>query len=246
MVAKYGTLFWLAIAVILWVVMIGRSANLIASAAIGTVLIAYAFQKLDQGAWQGFRKVVVKHCWAIRLFVATGITTFCLTSMIAGDWDPAHRITTTCLFFGQAALHIHHWAKGLAAFAKHGELLHILHRDSSEAQLRAVRLYGKSTLNLTKVLLVIDLVLVMTGNGNPTLWLDVAGYSIYFFILALVCLHGNPASSWFRIYIGISVAISLAIALSGAVEMLKDLVIGGQIPSTFIFWHGEGDPACRP
>lgn len=243
--AKALSFVWFAIAAWLWVIMVGRDVNLLISAVISVFLVSYAIEKIDAGALEGFRTVVTRHRGALYSFVGVSITTFGIVSMLSGDWNPAHKLQNTCVFIGQAALHIHHWAKGLGDVAWHGDIFDILHRDDSETRTRAIRLYSERTFRLSGLLAVGTLLVMLTGITTPTLLLSFAGQAGYFLILAAVTQYTTDTKSrWFRIYLAVSIAIALAIAGQGFVSMFRDLVLGGQIPSSLIFWHSEGDPTC--
>lgn len=230
---------------VLWFVMVGWNVNLLVSAAIASSLLAFGSGKLVRGAWSGFCQVVMRSPWPRRMFWFTFATAYLVASLISGDWMTKHRLLPTCIVTTSGDLHLHHWLKGLAALAWHGDILRILRHPITQTRTRAVALYGRRTLRLAVVLLVITLICIQMNIGTYSLKLDALIYVTGFAMLGVACLKSPYAGPGLRIALAFSTATALAIAASGIPEFFRDIIKAQGIPSMLIFWHTDGDPMCH-
>lgn len=244
MPVKLFCVFWLIVAAILWTVIGGRDLNLLLSAFIGVSLVSYAVRKLDGGAWGGFQRSIVKHRWALTACVGSYATTLMVTSMVAGDWAPHDRVPATCIVFATGAFHIHHWAKGLAILAWHGDLLDLLHAEPTESRQRGITVFANRSFYLAASMIALCIGLRSVNLGTSSLHIDLLAYSSHLVMLGIACRTSTSNNTWFRTYLGISLGITAAIFASGCIEIFRDFVAGGRIPQTLIFWYPGGDVGC--
>ena len=133
MIAKYGTLFYALLALILLVSKVAlHDANLMVSALLWTGVFALLLHI------PGVRPLAV--CIAGSGAFVLGMI---ITSMVAGDWEVTHRIASTCVLTPWGDLHSHHGLKGALVVAIHLAVFLAIRRASEEARPGVIRLCGR-------------------------------------------------------------------------------------------------------
>lgn len=234
----------LAIAVGLWIQLIGHNPNVLVSAILCVGLFSFTLEKLDRGAWSGFHRAVIKFRPATWTFIGAMVSAGMVTMRLNGEWDRMFGMPSTCLMIFGGALHIHHWAKSLAVIAWLGDLFDILHLDDAPARDRLIKRYGARTLCLGTVLIVLTSVILVVDYENRSLWTDTALHGLYMIALGAVCRGNHAGGKWFRIYVAAALGIAVGIQLHGDAHIVGEIFSKNGIPSSFIFWHPEIDPAC--
>lgn len=236
MIAKYGSLLWIAIAVFLWVYMTGRDFNLLISVFLGSALLTWALLELSD--------LPFSVCAGAGITIVTAGMFVC---MIAGDWAPKYRIPSTCIITTYGTFHIHHWVKGGLTSLWNAKLRKLLRAAPDEqTRKRVARRFSRPTFVIAGILLASAIILAVFNVGTKTLWIDAAGYSAYFALLGGVCLEGKTERSAFKFYTAVSFCIALAIFGNGLiVEIGREMIHGGKIPSSLIWWTAGVDAACH-
>jgi len=229
----------------LWIFLIGWDINLLVSVLSATLLFSFVAGKLSHGAWEGFHRELMRPKWPRRIFWVTLLTAYFVSSVISGDWTKNHQIPPTCIITEFGDLHLHHWLKGLALLAWHGNILRIFRLCPSPTRKRMVISYGNQTLTLSSILFFIATLCIWLNIGTMSLKVDVLFYAVGLAFLGIVCRSAPDINSRLRLIIAFNVAIAVAIAISSVPTFLNDIMTGYEIPSTVIFWHSNGDPTCH-
>ena len=239
------TLTWLLILVMcaLWAWMVKCNFNILISAVLSVGLFSFTLNKLDQGAWKGFHRTIIKHRPATIAFGSVLITSIMMSAKLNGDWDGYH-VPSTCLAFLGGILHIHHWAKAQGVVAWHADIFAIAHLDDEATRNRLSKKYGWRTLALGSIVVAFGVTTYFISPKNTSLWLDTTCYGAFLVLLAVVCFFGNLTNHWTKVYLALSLGTAVGILIHGGVSALPEFW-SHSIPSSLIFWHPGADPACR-
>jgi len=157
--------------------------------------------------------------------------TFFFTSMIAGDWNTADKIPVVC----QGTFHFHHWLVSLLVIAL---LLSMPRQEQIRLRIAWCGLcYGVSITLWIIVLLSMANFRYFLGNISLQIEFGIIGF--FLFATTLVASSKETSSTWFKIYMTLSLGVQLAIFANGAVGILKEYAKGDKIPSSFIFFNDE-------
>ncbi|MEK7637951.1 MAG: hypothetical protein AAB375_00795 [Patescibacteria group bacterium] len=243
MIAKYGTLFYALLALILLVSKVAlHDANLMVSALLWTGVFALLLHI------PGVRPLAV--CIAGSGAFVLGMI---ITSMVAGDWEVTHRIASTCVLTPWGDLHSHHGLKGALVVAIHLAVFLAIRRASEEARPGVIRLCGRRIGRAATWLIIAAVLMapfvVREGQrygATQSMFSDTLCYGLYLFLLGAVCREGHIGRLWFKTFFATSFGMALAVFVSAGFEFTREMVNGGKTPATLILWHAEGDPACHP
>lgn len=161
MIAKFGTLAYVAIAAYLWIFQIDYEVNRTVSAILTAVLIATTLSLLR-----------LRPLSVCALAAGAYVTTFFVASFWAGDWSMSERIPATCFTFGKADLHIHHWVKGWIFALWHVVLLAALYWTSGaddDLRTRVLRRFGSRSLRFAAVMVTLMPIIMVVGKAGQSM-----------------------------------------------------------------------------
>ncbi len=222
---------WLIVSLGVWRMLYHIEPNLIYSGGLTVVSYAACAAALRNGAGTAV-KITMRNGWICFAFFAVLITAFTYTSILAGDWGPVGSLETACI----GSTHYHHLHQTLIWLPL--MLWSVCFLDKGNRMLAAVTIFLPSALSF--LLAFLSGIEILPFNKSFVL-VNLA-YGIYFSLISLRIRYGNQYKLPLQLLIGVTLGALLAIHLNGWNGIMKDLVVGGKVPSTFILFN---DSTCQ-
>lgn len=219
--SKILSAVWMITAVWIWKYLAGKSPDLIftcLTTVFGVSVILHGLRRF----WTLLSDRLI--CLG---FSISSVTTFLFTSAIAGDWDPKFEVTHVCF----NDMHLHHWWVYMLVL---GFLMSIPSPDSIRNR-KAWAIVAFSIAGLLGIMTILSLAGQL--NGNNSFCIEATALAVFFGATAVLVLSKEVTSRWYRVYLGISFGVVLAIVGNGWVGTVKDLVTAQSIPGAFIFFN---------
>jgi len=219
---------WIAAAVWAWLFLARRDVNLVLSVALGVFCVHRIVGSLETGAGRKLQRMLSNRMARLCILVAAG-TAFVYASLVAGDWGPVDLIPYAYL----GRFHLHHWAWSLVQLVA---LLSVLRCETPEA----CRAEARTTLRLGLLLALLALACVLAPAwlpANRSFRLVVALNSVLLGMLSLLLRSRELADRWAGLFTAVTLGTLVGIFSSGATGILRDFVLGTNVPSGLVFFE---------